>query len=355
MLLVVFTSALAAAQSSPSIPDTTTASETWKSAATSAAADAAGTIPTTPDAGSKFNPARTRTLTAYPSIPAPVASPSNMVMTPIDTDGDTSADDPPAPAAVPAPIAEADASTAARNPLASSAAPSAASSPSNMVASPADIDAPAPGTAEIPASVSTDATQQEHSPNPIGSQPVADSQSSADAQQANDVARYEEEQSGIPPGQLGNGQQGFGNDGELTTPFGMQLREARRSLKSGEEADGLLITEVTKDGPAAQVGLRPYSHRVHDALAGAAMVGSLVPFGQAAILLIPMLDYMQVGETYDMIIGVDGSRVTNFLDFQDHMKDLQPGEVVYLSVLRDGKRIQVTMPVTAATVQASTN
>ena len=65
------------------------------------------------------------------------------------------------------------------------------------------------------------------------------------------------------------------------------------------------------------------------------------------MVVIPALDYMQVGESYDMIIGVDGSRVTNFLDFQDRMRDLQPGEIVYLSVLRDGKRVQVTMPVPA--------
>jgi PDZ domain-containing secreted protein len=29
---------------------------------------------------------------------------------------------------------------------------------------------------------------------------------------------------------------------------------------------------------------------------------------------------------YDLIIGVDGSRVTNFLDFYDCMRDVQPGE-----------------------------
>ena len=67
----------------------------------------------------------------------------------------------------------------------------------------------------------------------------------------------------------------------------------------------------------------------------------------------PVLDYMEVGESYDMIIGVDGSRVTNFLDFQDRMRDLQPGEVIYLSVVRNGKRLQVTMPVPADVLQAT--
>ena len=148
-------------------------------------------------------------------------------------------------------------------------------------------------------------------------------------------------------------QQQFDDDGELSTPWGMNLREARRSLKTGEEADGLLITTMEKGSPAAAAGLHPYNHVVHDALAGAAMAGAMVPFGQAAILLIPVLDMNQVGESYDMIIGVDGSRVTNFLDFQDRMRDLQPGEIVYLSVVRNGKRLQVTLPVTANTLQAT--
>ena len=104
--------------------------------------------------------------------------------------------------------------------------------------------------------------------------------------------------------------------------------------------------------PAAAVGLRPYSHGVHDAIAAAAMVGALVS-GGLLVLIIPALDYMQVGESYDMIIGVDGSRVTNFLDFQDRRRDLQPGELIYLSVVRDGKRLQVTMPVPASILQAT--
>ncbi|MFZ2059775.1 MAG: PDZ domain-containing protein [Candidatus Binatus sp.] len=256
MLLVVFASALACAQSSD-----TTASETWKSAAASAAAASSTS-----------------------------AGPTNLVPTPLD-----------------------------------------------------NVEAAVPDTAEISPS-----SQQQ----PSGT--ASDSQTSADSQppnQSNDIARYQEEQSGVPPQQLM--QQQFDNDGELSTPFGMQLREARRTLKSGEEADGLLITTVEKGGPAATAGLHSYSHVVHDALTGVAMAGALLPFGQAAILLIPVLDVMQVGESYDMIIGVDGSRVTNFLDFQDRMRDLQPGEIVYLSVVRNGKRLQVTLPVTANTLQAN--
>ena len=235
-----------------------------------------------------------------------------------------------------APIAEAPAPSlplTATKPSADRATPADAS---NLVATRPDLDGAQPGTAEIPAN-SIDASQ------PPPPSPALESQPS---NESSEVARYREEQ---------NGQ--FDSEGELSTPFGMQLREARRTLKSGEEADGLLITAVEKNSPAAAVGLHAYSHGVHEAITGVAMAGavvlSMVPGGQFAILLIPVLDGMQVGESYDMIIGVDGTRVMNFLDFQDRMRDLQPGEVIYLSVVRNGKRVQVTMPVPANAVQAT--
>ncbi len=171
----------------------------------------------------------------------------------------------------------------------------------------------ASGNARLP----VDASQ------PLGAATAPDSE--PPAEDNSEVARYQEEQSGMPPEQL-KALQEFDSEGELTTPFGMQLREAKRSLKSGEDADGLLITAVAKGSPAAAAGLRPYSHTVHDAIAAAALVGAVFS-GGLSVVVIPAIDYMQVGESYDMIIGVDGSRVTNFLDFQDRMRNLQPGEI----------------------------
>ncbi len=288
MLLVLFTSALAVAQSGAE----PVASETWKTAAASAAASA-------PTAGSGAG--------------GPIAE-----------------------AAVPSPPSSA---------IAPSADSAAGSGASNMVVTPPDLDGAQPGIAEIPPANPADASQQQQQQQQL---------SPADLQPSNEsseVARYQEEQSGLPPEQLRSLQE-FDSEGELSTPFGMQLREAKRTLKSGEEADGLLIVAVDKGSPAAAVGLHPYSHAVHDAIAAAAIVGVFFS-GGLSVVVIPALDYMQVGESYDMIIGVDGSRVTNFLDFQDCTRNLQPGELIYLSVVRNGKRLQVTMPVSAATMQAT--
>ena len=135
-----------------------------------------------------------------------------------------------------------------------------------MVATPPDLDGAQPGTAEIPPANSfnsADASQQQ----PAQQQPPSTPPDSQPYNESSEVARYQEEQSGLPPEQLRSLQQ-FDSEGELSTPFGMQLREARRTLKSGEEADGLLITAVAKGSPAAAVGLRAYSHGVHDAITG---------------------------------------------------------------------------------------
>ena len=204
-------------------------------------------------------------------------------------------------------------------------------------ATPPDLDGPPPGTAEIPPVNSVDASQQQPPSPALESQP---------SDESSDIARYREDES-----------EQFESEGELSTPFGMQLREARRTLNSGDRADGLLITAVEKNSTAAAVGLHAYSHGVHDALIGVATAGALVlwmvPGGQFAVLLVPVLGATHLGESYDMIIGVDGTRVMNFLDFQDQMRDLQPGEVIYLSVVRNGKRVQVTMPVPANAVEAN--
>ena len=149
----------------------------------------------------------------------------------------------------------------------------------------------------------------------------------------------------MPPDQL-KALRDYDSGGALSTPIGMELTEDRRTLSSGEEADGLLIIAVAKDSPAAEAGLHAYSNTKHDMITGIAMAGAM--FFPPAILLVPALDYVAVGQSYDLIIGVDGSRVRNFLDFQDRTRNIEPGEMVYLSVVRDGKRVQITVPLPPA-------
>ena len=163
----------------------------------------------------------------------------------------------------------------------------------------------------------------------------------------NEIVNYEASQNPNVDPQLHSLQE-FINEGDNTSPLGIEVREARRKLTSGRAVDGLLIVDVTRDSPAAKAGLRGDRQRVRDALEMVAVVGAL--FFPPAVVAVPVLNQMHVGESYDLIVAVDGSRVTNFLDFEDRMRDVQPGEIVYLSVIRNGNRVQV--PVHVPTVVA---
>jgi S1-C subfamily serine protease len=157
------------------------------------------------------------------------------------------------------------------------------------------------------------------------------------------IIRYEHAKdadiSGPPVGSLDD----FMSEGDITSPLGFEVREDKRQLKSGGEAQGLLIMDVFAGTPAARAGLHPYHRAVRDVLETAAVAGAL--FVPPVVLLVPVFDQVRLGESYDLIIGVDGSRVANFLDFQDRLRDLQPGEIVYFSIVRNGQRIQIAVPI----------
>jgi PDZ domain len=172
-----------------------------------------------------------------------------------------------------------------------------------------------------------------------------------------DVAGYENAQNpsfSVP--RLGSLRE-FVAEGEETSSLGIRLRETQRKLENGKDANGLLVVSVVPGSPAAKAGLQPYRATVHDVLTGilgVAMVAAMVfPPAMPAILMAPAVGNSQVGESYDMIIAVDGWRVTNFFDFEERMRDVRPGELVYLSVVRNGKRVQITVAVPPAATSGS--
>jgi hypothetical protein len=226
--------------------------------------------------------------------------------------------------------------------------------PSNLVVAPAEEIAAPPTTQEIPAITSP--APPPAAPVPSPSQSAADGSSTGSGQfdlDSPDVQRYERAQAGYidPQQQFGNAA-AYTADGAFSSPIGLELAEGSRKLSNGQEAQGLMVLEVTKGSPAATAGLHGYKHAAHSALQGAFIAAALFPspFAPIAMLALPVIELTHVGESYDMIIGVDGSRVTNYLDFTDRIHEARPGEIVYLSVLRDGKRTQmkVFLPPTAA-------
>jgi hypothetical protein len=147
----------------------------------------------------------------------------------------------------------------------------------------------------------------------------------------------------------------FVAEGEETSPIGVEVRESRCRLKTGEELSGLLILKVEKDSPAGRAGLRPYKAATRHVLQAIA-IGATVAFPPAflaTIIALPMIDYTEAGQSYDMIIGLDGARVNRFDDFEARMRDAQPGELVYFNVVRNGKRIQLPVPIPLLSTSAS--
>jgi S1-C subfamily serine protease len=71
------------------------------------------------------------------------------------------------------------------------------------------------------------------------------------------------------------------------------------------------------------------------------------------MLALPLIEYKKVGESYDMIIGIDGIKVSSFFDFSQRMRNVQPGELIYFNVLRDGKRLQIAVPLPMPATSAS--
>ncbi len=133
--------------------------------------------------------------------------------------------------------------------------------------------------------------------------------------------------------------QDFMREGGEISPLGLDLDEAQRKLDSGEVANGLLIVGVRQGSAAAKSGLRANRRTARDILEGVAVAAAL--FFPPAVLAVPVIEQVKLGESYDMIIGVDGTRVVSFAEFEASMRDIEPGEIVYLSIVRDGKRMQV--------------
>lgn len=165
----------------------------------------------------------------------------------------------------------------------------------------------------------------------------------AAAANENQIINYETQQNPAMIDPQLSMQQGFMEEGSEVSLIGIEVREAQRKLNDGEVADGLLIVDVVKGSPAARAGLRAYHHVVQNLLVGVAIAAACVfpPAGMVAMIAAPAIGRMRIDDKYDLIIGIDGVRVNNFLDFEDHMRDIQPGEIVYLSVVRNGRRMQL--------------
>jgi hypothetical protein len=202
---------------------------------------------------------------------------------------------------------------------------------------------PASGTtAEIPAAPPAPGEQLD--PQPAPDPPGADPQATGDPNLTPDPPDPQTDdavQADVPPHVYSL--QDFVNQGLDESPLGVELREDCSRLKSHEKVCGLAVLEVRNGSPADKAGIKRYTALAHDLLDGASVAAALV--FPPAIVAVAVIDQSGIGESFDLVIGVDGRRVRHILDFQDLTANVRPGDILYLTVVRAGKRMQIPVHV----------
>ena len=115
-------------------------------------------------------------------------------------------------------------------------------------------------------------------------------------------------------------------------------------LTRGPSVTGIKVISVDPDGPAAIAGLQSERMIARTALTAALAVGGMV-FPPAMFVAI-LVSQGDVGESHDLIIAVDGERTRSIVDLQDALGRAHDGEIVYLVVVRAGRRqcVAVRLP-----------
>ena len=153
-----------------------------------------------------------------------------------------------------------------------------------------------------------------------------------------DLAAYQEQDNAITDPPLRSLDEYV--DGQaMFSSLGVMLREETGALKSGASVKGLLITRIMHGSPAARAGLSAINNASRKAVTGIVVAAALI--FPPAIMAIPLV--ATLGQNGDLIIAIDSCRVKNAVDFEEQMTDAQPGEIVYLTVVRDGNRVQVAV------------
>lgn|GEM_PF-5305145 len=119
------------------------------------------------------------------------------------------------------------------------------------------------------------------------------------------------------------------------------------SMRDGQQVSGLEVMDVDADSPASRAGLKARTPMTTIGASGATAGELLGPLDAA---LKPLLAKSgQLGEDGDLIVAIDDHRVTSDSDLPDRLGRLHPGDIIYLTVLRQqrgGTYKAVKLPVT---------
>ena len=192
---------------------------------------------------------------------------------------------------------------------------------------------------EIPPNASVSGPSTGAEANPIDAAGAGESEEGEQPAAAQSVPDAE---GGLP--KFANLDQFTSLDDTYESPIGALLQHNCTELTHHQVACGLAILEIRPGSPAAAAGMRPYSGLVHTLL-GATVMSAAMVF-PPAIVGLGLVEDSHVGESYDLIIGVDGRRIHSIPDFEDAISEAKIGDLIYLTLVRGGKRLQIPIRIT---------
>jgi len=117
----------------------------------------------------------------------------------------------------------------------------------------------------------------------------------------------------------------------------------------GRQFDGVEIVEVVPGSPAAAAGLKSERRPVKTAMTVAIGLASLA--FPPAVMGVSVIDSIHLGESHELIIAVDAIRTRDVRELTIALEQVRPGETVYLTVVRNGHREQLRVPLFSSRVE----
>jgi S1-C subfamily serine protease len=114
-------------------------------------------------------------------------------------------------------------------------------------------------------------------------------------------------------------------------------------LKNGRSVAGVKITRVLPHGVGDSAGLRSKNDMIPGLLTAGLVAGSV--FFPPAIFGVFLIPHSGIGESYDLIMAVDGQRTHDANELTNALREVVggDGELAYLVIVRRGKRQNVVV------------